>query len=211
MAMTYTTLVADKSTAGSIKSWVNDTRVDPDVVLEDAQSLIYGQLRVREMRAITTVSLTSGQSSASLPSRFLDPIDRLYDHELGCYLTFLAEGSLIRRRTYESGVLSTSTPQAYTVANENFEFDCKAEAARTYSLAFYQRPAALSGSATTNFLTDRYPLLLRSACIALAYDFRHDDANYQRAVGRVTALVQAANVEADFSRVAQEYEVEVRG
>lgn len=209
MAMTYTTLVAAKTVAGSIKSWTNDTTLDPDTILTDAQSLIYGQLRAREMRASATVTLGQGAFVAPMPANFLESITRLYDTSYNSYLRFLPEENLLSRRVYSSGVLISSIPSAYTIINEQFEFDCLASSARSYLIAFYQSPTPLAAGNQTNFLTNRYPLILRTACVAMAFDWRHDDANYQRVAARLTSLIGAANIEADLSRQAEAMEVRV--
>ena len=50
-SMTYTSLIGDKNTAGSIARWVNYSKLDADQILQEAQALLYSMLRVREMRA----------------------------------------------------------------------------------------------------------------------------------------------------------------
>jgi hypothetical protein len=50
----YSTLVADKTVAGSIKRWVNYGQIDSETVLTEAQALIYSMLRAREMRQAST-------------------------------------------------------------------------------------------------------------------------------------------------------------
>jgi len=44
-------------------------------------------------------------------------------------------------------------------------------------LLYYKQPTALSGSNETNFLTNRYPSLLRYACMAKAYEHMKDTEN----------------------------------
>jgi hypothetical protein len=74
--MTYTNLIAGKSTAGSIANWVSFDKVSAvlPTILEEAQALIYQMLRVREMRMVMRFTMTAGLSFYPLADRFLDPI-----------------------------------------------------------------------------------------------------------------------------------------
>lgn len=102
MAMTYTSLVASKGTAGSIMNWVDYSKLDVETVVDEAQSLIFQTLRVREMRTEWTFSMAIGQSEAALPSRFLDPIGRLQDLTNSMRYTHLTESEVMRLRTYDT-------------------------------------------------------------------------------------------------------------
>lgn len=102
MAMTYTSLVASKGTAGSIMNWVDYSKLDVETVVDEAQSLIFQTLRVREMRTEWTFSMAIGQSEAALPSRFLDPIGRLQDLTNSMRYEHLTESEIMRLRTYDT-------------------------------------------------------------------------------------------------------------
>ena len=51
MAMSYTTLIGAKGVSGSIMNWVSYTKLDVATVVDEAQSLLFQLLRVRESRA----------------------------------------------------------------------------------------------------------------------------------------------------------------
>lgn len=199
MTMNFTTLIAAKTVEGSIKQWVNDTRAPSETILEEAQALIYGTLRVREMLSTATVSLTSGDSTATLATGYLD-FRHMKNLAGEGEVEHLHPDALQDKRYYDSnGDLPSGTPRYVSVFGELFQFDVEADANRTYSLVYIKTPTALGLSNETNFLTSRYPHILRAATAALAFDFRHDDANYQRAVARMQGFIQTANVEADLA------------
>lgn len=201
MAMSWTSLTGDKSTAGSIKSWGNYDRLDAGEILYEAEALIYQMLRVREQRVSTTLSVSLNDLSEALPSRFLDPwacripaktqnIDQVH------------EETLVQLRSWSTtdSNYTTGIPLRYSIFDEAIQFDCRASEGFTLFLGYYESKPALSVSNTTNFLTNRYPTIVRAACQTMASDFMDDDAAYSRYLQRLTALVGAAQAEADLSR-----------
>lgn len=206
--MTYQDLIGPKSNAGSIHNFVNYRRVPVEVVLEEAQTLIYSRLRVREMRVSGTILLAADASYAALPDRFLEPIV-LRDRE-GITLipnredneTYINEPELIERRVFADGVLYAGIPCFVAIFDERYQFEVKAEEARTYDHVFYQRPAMLSPASNTNWLTSRYPMILRVACLAGAASYMKDDAEESKNLAKLDALCNAANAESDLSRAS---------
>lgn len=179
MAMSYTTLIADKTVAGSIKSWQNYSKIDSLGVLEEAQAMVYMRLRCREMRASATVPVGAGVDFVALPTGYLDPIftsDATNDVELD----FKDEVQLERMRTWTAAVLDTGEITSFAFFDENFNFDAKSLAAFSIRALFYKTPDPLSPTNDTNWLTKRYPQLLRMACLATGARFAHDDAIFQR-------------------------------
>ena len=69
MAMTYSILVGAKTTSGSIRHWVNNSAVDAETVLLEAQAHIYTLLRVQEMLTSTSAfSVSAGDSEKAVPT-----------------------------------------------------------------------------------------------------------------------------------------------
>lgn len=209
MAMNYLDLIGPKSKPGSIHNFVNYKRVPVEVVLEEAQALIYARLRVREMRVSGTLTLAIGASYIALPDRFLEPI-ALRDREgislvpsTDCRDSYISDAELTERRCYGSdGNLTAGIPCAVAIFDERYQFDVKAVSARTYDHVFYQTPAPLSPSNLTNFLTKRYPHILRIGCLAGAASYMKDDAEEQKQLAKLTGLCDAANAESDLSRAS---------
>jgi len=204
MPMSYTTLVSGKTTPGSVHNFCNYLKVPVEVVLEEAQAIIYSLLRVREMKTAAVITLTAAASSVALPTGYLEPI-AMRDREGWDTIphNFVEETTLLRRRIYTDDVLETGTPMLVSVFDEAFQFDCKAEEERKYDLVYYKQPTLLSTTNTTNFLTNRYPNILRKGCQAGAASFKQDDVqDYAALLAELTGLIDRANAESDMGRAA---------
>ena len=68
---------------------------------------------------------------------------------------------------------------------------------------------ALSASNETNFLTNRYPQLMRTACVTAAADFQKDDGEYQKGYARLQTLIQAISIENDGQLRGMELDPEI--
>lgn len=201
--MNYLDLTGAKTRPGSIHNFVNYRKVPVEVVLDEAQALIYSRLRVREMRASATITLDAAASSVALPTGFLEAI-AMRDREGWDVIPdrFIDEPGLLRRLAYTDDVLETGVPMHVAIFDESFQFECKAEEARKYDLAYYKTPTLLGTSNNTNFLTSRYPHLLRVACLAGAASYMKDDNEEVKQLAKLTQLCDAANAESDLGRPA---------
>ena len=170
--MDYTTLVGDKSTSGSIKNWMNYSNLPVTNLLTEAESEIYRRLRTREMRAEASVTISSGSITAALPTSFIDPI-RLIHRENGFPIKFVPADDLAECRMWDESAANWTQgiPTRFSVFEELLQFDYRADAAYTARMLYYKRPAALSVSNTSNWLTVRYPRLVRIACMKAAAEF----------------------------------------
>src|SRR4051794_30484690 len=110
MAMNFNDLIGPKSRTGSIQSFVRYKPVPGEVILEDAQALIFQQLRVREMRASSLVTLGVGAFTAALPTGYLEPI-AMFDREGWSVIPdgYVSEDQLLRLRTYDNDAVTTLT------------------------------------------------------------------------------------------------------
>lgn len=207
MAMTYASLTAAKTAAGSIKRWFNTEELDVDQVLEEAQALIYQLLRTREMRASATISMGADEYRKAIPADFLDPIS-LRDTTNLITLRLRTEAWVNDARTYDDGVITSGIPCHYAIFDELFQFDSAYDDSASLALIYFKKPALLAADNPTNFLTSRYPHLLRSACRLEAYDFGGNDGEYQRAEAKLTALIERANAEADLSYRGADFDTE---
>jgi hypothetical protein len=292
MAMTYTTLVGTKTDAGSIMNWSNYTKLDAATVLDEAQSLLYSVLRVREMRTEWVFGMVVGQSEIPLPARFLDPIGKLYDitnsypydhrietdiqayrsydtslggtlganpfttasglttvtvhsvaHTLTQGSTFTAAGATATGGltlngtwpvtsitdadnfvidTVDTAATSTATgggsavtftanqlisgsPSIWTIFDEKVKFDVAFETAAQFKQLYYRAPTLLSSTNTSNWLTNRYPKLMRVACLAAAAEYMKDTEEYQKQIQALNALAHSVAVENDMGYRGMEF------
>lgn len=172
-AMSYSTLTADKEVAGSIRNLVDRADVAAELIIVEAEAWIYERLRVREMQSRnTTFAFLIDTQSTNLPSDFLDPIS-FTPYGDTCPLLYVHEEGLLEQRE-EDGTLTSATPNQWTIIGDVAYVDVSAIETMTGVLLYYARPASLSGSNLTNFLTVKHPSLLRYACMMKAFEQMRD-------------------------------------
>ena len=175
MAVTYTVLTAAKTTSGSLANWVNRSDLATENIVLEAEAWIYERLRVREMiadEAVTFSSAASSKALSTLAATFLDPI-QFVPYTWGSPLEYVSE-TMFRPSRNTSGTLdSAAEPSVWTIIGATAHLDVLLSANFSGRMMYYARPAALS-STETNFLTVRYPTLLRYALMGKAYDHMKD-------------------------------------
>lgn len=191
MAINHTTLTAVKTTLGSIANWTNRTDLPTTNILLEAESQIYKKLRVREMQARATMTFSAATQTASLPTGFLDPIS-FRPYEYSTPLPFVDEDGLNEYRDSD-GVLGTGTPSRWTIVGETAYVDVLPTTAMSGTILYYKTPTALSASNETNFMTTRYPSLLRHACLFIAHQHMKDMDAATASFQLMEAEIAAAN------------------
>jgi len=109
--------------------------------------------------------------------------------------TYLAESNAILCYLAD-GTKATGWPTWFTDLATQLEFNVKASQAFAYRWMGYAQPTALSASNQTNFLTQRFPTLLRSACLMIACEFERmweDRDKYRAEAEYWLGEAQAAN------------------
>lgn len=198
MPMNYTTLVADKSTEGSIKYFVRHGEVPSEFILESAQSMIYSLLRVREMKKRTEGTILEDATTLTMPTDMLHPLMLMRRGNYKGEIKLLDEEHFEHRiGEDENNVLYPGTPSQCTFDADTFYFDVKADQDYPYRLWYMATPALLSGSNLTNFLTSRYRHILEAAVKSLAYKHRDDKEMAAGYLEEMTAYITKANEEFD--------------
>ena len=289
--MNYTSLIASKGTSGSLANWCNYSKLDTVAVLDEAQSLLFQLLRVREMRTEWTFGIPVGESEIPLPARFLDPIGRLYDINNGYPLRHRIETDISGARSYDNSVTGTFAASPFTTTNgsslvavvevghnltqgstltiedasdvgglvlngtfpvvtitdvdnlaidvdaeatssatgggaiatftankliaasptrwgifdEKLKLDCAMDTASQFKMLYYRSPKPLSATNLSNWLTNRYPKLLRVACMAASADYMKDTEEYNKHLSALTMLVQSTAAENDLQYRGAEF------
>ncbi len=208
--MNYATLTGPKSQVGSIANWVNysDAILPLADILTEAQAAIYKSLRVREMVVSDAVlTLAQGALNAPLPADFLDPINvrDLFNIPMKARNLSNVKNS---RSLDSTGAWVQGYPRRFAFTGTTIEFDCAVDAssAGTYRMDYYGSPAVLSAGNTTNFLTNRYPRLLRYACMAAAADFLNDAARFDRWTQAMLAEIMEIEANDELARRGSEVE-----
>jgi hypothetical protein len=201
MAINWTTLTAAKTTSGSIANWANRGDLPTTNILLEAEAAIYERLRVREMMTIATLTFNAAANSASLPSDFLDPIEfRPYGRSSP--LPYFHEQTIGMFRD-EDGALEEGEASRWSIIGVTAYLDVAAESSYVGKLMYFARPTALSVSNETNFLTVRYPTLLRFACMAKSFEHMKLWAQAQTYLALTEAEIAKANATNESFRRSQ--------
>lgn len=299
MAMSYTSLTAAKGTSGAIATWVNYTKLDIPVIVDEAQTLLYGEgrMRFREMMTEVVFTMPVNSSYLALPARFLDPIGPIqttsfnnrirhkdsnfiqansnYSEQTGLLTNnpftttngsntvnvFLANHGFTQNSIFNStgatafngvtingtfpingivdqnnftidisllgttpsgsgagggsnvnfycDILTAGTPYFFGIWNENIYFEQAFFQTTLCRLQYYQSLPLLSNSNQTNFITNRYPKLMRHACMAAAAEFMKDDIEYQKWLARLQQAIEATAIENDMQYRGMELDPDI--
>lgn len=208
MAMSYTELIDAKTVEGSIKYYVRHSEVPSTKILESAQSLIYGLLRVREMKALVTGTFVLNATTITLPTGFLDPISLWLGGDDKVKLRILDEEHFESRIGRDStDTLYAGTPTEVTIDATLIYFNAKADKTYYYRLWYWKTPTALGAGNTTNFLTTRYPHVLEAACKYYAYMHREMQEEATPWLTIATAGIEKANGEYDMYQQSIQHEM----
>lgn len=198
MAVNYTTLVADRATDGSIKNWINYARLPSTTILTEAEAWIYQRLRAMDMLTLNkTVAIASGDDTVSFPTNYRYSlilsipgyINRIRLREPGEFYSSLGLDT--------SGLKPSDVPTEMCEMGGVMQLNTRANQAYTAHWAYYAALTALSGANETNFLTDKYPTLLRHVCMMFAYEFRKDKEREAMYAAKAMKAIDDANVHED--------------
>lgn len=207
--MDYAQLTAAKSTANSIASWLNWDLAPVTDILAEAESSIYSELRVREMKALATGTIVTAAVSLALPTYFLAPLSfRRIGASAGRIEIFDSEQMETRNCIDDTGAFISSVPTECQIIGDPpvAYFNVESDDDYPYRLVYWARKAPLSGSSTTNFLTSRYPKLLRQACLAEGFSYMKEWDASKNAEQKMKELIYKANSEYDLGEQANRFE-----
>lgn len=208
----YTTLTAAKSTAGSIKQFANNDNLPITTILSEAQSWIYRNLRTPEMLTNSVGTITTSAISLAVPTRFLAPVYFFITGTDRGKIEIKSLSDVRDQWSYDgSGVRVKAKPSMASCDLASFWFDVMADKAYVVRLEYYQSLAELSTATggTTNFLTDRFPNLLRAACMMQAAFWQKDEKNRLAWEANAVAQIQSARLEADEIAASELQQMEV--
>lgn len=199
--ISYTTLTATKTTAGSIANWVSRSDLPTADILTEAEAMIYQDLRVEDMLTRTTLTLALAATSAALPSDYLG-LRSFTPYGWEAPMLYVPPEKMVEQ-VDDEGTFASGTPTMFMVMGGTAYFDLATDEAITGRLLYYARPAALSVSNETNFLTIKYPTLLRYAILHLAYEHMKDQAQGQEYLAKFMAQLAKVKVADDLNKMGQ--------
>jgi hypothetical protein len=107
--------------------------------------------------------------------------------------------------TYTANNLTQSSPTIWTIWDEKVKFDTAFAEQTTFKQLYYKAPALLSLTNQSNWVTNRYPMLLRVACLAAAAMFMKDDGETQKNIQALNALIASTAAENDMGYRGMEF------
>lgn len=110
--------------------------------------------------------------------------------------------------TYSADVLISGTAGRWAIFDEAINFDVAFQDQTNFRLPYFRSPALLSATNQSNWLTNRYPKLIRVATTAAAAEQMKDDEEYQKGITALNNLVQAINAENEMFMRGGDYETD---
>jgi hypothetical protein len=102
--------------------------------------------------------------------------------------------------TYDGSKLLAGYPDCWAIGDDGYVmFDVAMNELMRFRLPCYRMPALLSASNSTNFLTTRYPHLLRAATMAKAANMQKDSDEYSKHMKELLLLIQDVQAKDDLS------------
>jgi hypothetical protein len=163
----------------SIAAWLAQSNITAsDAIVDDfldiAEAETYRRLRVRAMESTATLSTVAAQDYVALPTDYLALRGVYRDGSPQYSMQYYTPEQL------NSVANSTRAPNAFSLRGDNMLFAGPADGVYDIKIHYYAKPAALSASNTTNWLTANYPQLLLWGALKAAAIYVSDDALLQK-------------------------------
>ncbi|MBT1154373.1 hypothetical protein J1C56_02080 [Aminobacter anthyllidis] len=149
------------------------------------------------MTATDDVAISSAATTAAFPTGYLDPIHLSIPGFISSIKMLDPERFRSQLGWDESAVLPEAMPTRWADIGGLMQFNSKADQAYTAKFVFYKMPLALSADNLTNFLTDRYPTLLRRVCLMFASEERKEFDSMDRHEIKAMSLIEDIKKESD--------------
>lgn len=101
--------------------------------------------------------------------------------------------------TWTADNLVQTSPETWAIWDEAMHFNGAFETAYSFRQLYFQALPLLSASSPTNFLTDRYPHLIRQGAAALSASYMQDGEAYTSATQVLSSIIQQINGQDDMS------------
>lgn len=98
---------------------------------------------------------------------------------------------------YTCDILTQGSALWWAIYDESIHFDCAFDKLQLCQLLLFKSPTPLSPTVQTNFVTARYPFLMRQACIAQCADWMKEKDEYQKCIATLTGMVDRVSGEND--------------
>jgi len=192
------TTYAELQTA--VKNW--SKRSDLDTIIPDfirlAELRVNRNLRIRKMETRVQASTVASQEYYGLPTNFVQMRSFKLDTSPLTDLDYLTPE---RMDTVWAGS-QTGQPKAYTVVGDEVRLGPKPDGVYTMEMLYWQKPAALSDSATTNFMLTANPDALLYASLIEVSSYAENDAGLMKWTQLFNETIRAVQTEDDRDRAS---------
>lgn len=185
----------------SINKWMgrNDLSLINDDFIKMAEEAMYASsdgtgLRIREMEARSTASLSSGDRFLALPPDFIE------QRRIKINFASQTDREIKFRVPSDFYVLPTAgEPEFFTVTSQ-FEFNKPADKDYTIEVQHYRKLTGLSDSNTTNAILTNHPMIYLYGCLWAANQYADEEERAEYYSGKFRQAIQGANSEDDWGR-----------
>ena len=218
--MDYDTLIAAKTTAGSLANWANSAQVvsSAPTIIDEAQSYVYRRLRHWRMLTETSGTMTAGAANDSID---ISGITNYLEDKMLMFVGVPndANGAFFKQRikrrdpefvwslyAYDSsGNRVQALSSFYYSTGTQLKLQNPADYNYPWKLQYWAQPTALSGANTTNWLTTYYPRAFRCALTVGVCEFMKDAGmgNFDRAYWDMDAEKEIALAQIETARITR--------
>lgn len=177
-----------------IKRWSHREDVVQDIV-EDCitkteQELWYGQTPFRLPEMISEVIVAVSTKTLTFPENFVELINISIEID-GCYYRLK---NIPPQQVPDND--QECAPSAYAM-RDAFVFDVTPDKTYSIKVEYYERPAALSDSNTSNIILQKYPNAYAFGGVAMAMEYAGETDRMNEYVIRMRDVVARANSDSD--------------
>jgi hypothetical protein len=198
-ALTYSQLTGTKGATASIKSWVNNSTIEAETIVSEAEAYWNSRLRTREMLSTATGTGTTGQSEIPLPAGVRAVTKFEFTSPTATPLTANTVEQMEQARFYSgtTGLLGTAFPAVFAAMGTSIAFPSCLDQNYTYRFVYYGDMPTLGTATETTWLTAKNPRLVRATCMLYAYDWLRNAPQVSYWQNVVDTEIDAVNAESN--------------
>ena len=184
----------------AVKNWSKRTDLDsliPDFI-KLAELRVNRNLRIRKMETRVTANTVASQNYYGLPTNFLQMRSFKLNTSPLKDLIFLTPEQMDERWAGSQ----TGMPRAYSIAGDELRIGPKPDGVYEMEMLYWQSPAQLTDSATTNFMLTANPDALLYASLIELNSYSEHNEGVMKYAKLFTETIDAVQKEAERDRAA---------
>ena len=184
----------------AVKNWSKRTDLDsliPDFI-KLAELRVNRNLRIRKMETRVTANTVASQNYYGLPTNFLQMRSFKLNTSPLMDLTFVTPEQMDERWAGSQ----TGMPRAYSIAGDELRVGPKPDGVYEMEMLYWQSPAQLTDSATTNFMLTANPDALLYASLIELNSYSENNEGVMKYAKLFTETIDAVQKEDDRDRAS---------